>query len=141
MPEGFNHSMLMFLPKETAADDEEEHDRKPEDTRPLCLSNTDAKLVASATGHSLNECASRCVTAEQAGFIRGRSMTGNILTIEAQALAFAASPAVKTGGILPFDFGAAFPSVAHAWIMFVLARMHLPDEIVTIIMNLYSDCK
>ena len=67
-------------------------------------------------------------------------MTGNVLKIEAQALAWSASCA-KSAAILLFDFAAAFPSIAHQWIFYVLEHMALPQGFLNVIRQLYTDCK
>ena len=86
----FNDSLLMFLPKDSA-DGIATSAKKPDDSRPLCLSNTDAKLVASMLNSTLSAIAAESVHLAQAGFIKHRSMTDNVLSIEAAALSCAAT--------------------------------------------------
>eukprot|EP00973_Karenia_brevis_P012720 1726612-Karenia_brevis.AAC.1 len=39
-----------------------------------------------------------------------------------------------------FDFRAAFPSIQHAWLFFVLTHMGIPKRIVQAIQRLYTNC-
>ena len=67
-------------------------------------------------------------------------MTQNILTIESEALAHARTAEVSSASMIFFDFAAAFPSIAHQWIFYVLRRMGLPDSYVDLIYRLYLGC-
>eukprot|EP00969_Alexandrium_andersonii_P138594 6129302-Alexandrium_andersonii.AAC.1 len=40
-----------------------------------------------------------------------------------------------------FDIAAAFPSVAHTWIFWVLRRTGVPDFVIWAIWQLYSGCE
>ena len=113
--------------------------KSPEDTRPLSLGNTDAKMIAMLADDALSSCARRTVALEQTGFVRGRSMSDNIMPIESQAIAWA-NTALATSATVLFDFSAAFPSLAHAWIWFILSCMGVPQYFITLLQGLYHEC-
>ena len=60
----------------------------PEGVRPLNVTNTDNRLVASSIRVAIEPILGQLVTMEQRGFISGRSMLPNILDVE-EAMALA----------------------------------------------------
>ena len=139
LADDFNLSLMFFLAKGTGNDDENSAARSPSSTCPLNLSNTDAKIVALALNRSLSKVAERTVTSRQRGFIKGRNMCDNILEMEVYGMI-----ATLMGASFPayafYDFSAAFASVQHAWIFFVLMNMALPGFFVHAIRQLYLAC-
>lgn len=114
LSDGFNHAYLALIAK---GDDEQDADlvsRAPEDTRPLSLSNTDAKILAAAVKEACEEPVSSWACGVQRGFTRNKMLIDNVIEIEAHAMA--ASMASNTSAMLFWDFAAAFPSVAHVFI-------------------------
>ena len=136
----FNESNFVFLPKGTDAADEMIIARKPGDTRPLSLSNTDAKSVSGALAIPFEELAVKWVSKEQRGFVRGRFMHDNIVDVEAQGVAFTS---VKVPQVIMFflDFAAAFPSVAHEFIFMVLTFIGVPSNVINAVRLLYTNNK
>jgi hypothetical protein len=61
LPENFNHGNLVFLPKGSAEGDHLQLRRRPEETRPIMLSNTDAKIFAMVINHKLSQLAQTTV--------------------------------------------------------------------------------
>ena len=137
--EEFNESLMVFLPKGTEDMDADDVVRSPGNARPLNLSNTDAKIIAVAINQTLGDVAEAKVMQQQRGFIKGRVMGDNILEIEAYGIILS-----MMASMLPamafFDFRAAFPSIQHAWLFFVLEHMRMPMRIVRAIRKLYTNC-
>ena len=139
--EDFNTSLMVFLPKGEHADDREGSvSRKGGDTRPLNLSNTDAKIIALAFNKPLSSEAKRTVNSQQRGFVPDRYMNDNILELEAYGLLASLFGKPRPCFAL-WDFRAAFPSVEHEWIFFVLVAMMLPGFVIHAIKQLYKHCK
>ena len=84
----------------------------------------------------LNDCASKTVSEIQAGGIRGRRMSDNILNLECKALQFMITNQLLSG-IFALDQAAAFPSISRAFIHWVLKRMRIPRRIRKLIKALY----
>jgi endonuclease/exonuclease/phosphatase family metal-dependent hydrolase len=139
LPAMFNHCYLACIPKGDAPGDHVGISRTPEATRPIAMSNALAKLLAMAVNRSLAPVAQQTVLDRQRGFMRGRSITDNILETESMAIRFVKFYAGNSGIIL-FDFAAAFPSIAHDWIFRVLRAMALPPFLIDLIQRLYKDC-
>ena len=88
----------------------------PEGVRPLNVTNTDNRLVASSIRVAIEPILGQLVTMEQKGFISGRSMLSNILDVE-EAMALATFRGIRSLAVV-FGFSAAFPAIEHA-LMFV----------------------
>ena len=70
--------------------------------------------------------------------MKGRLVVDNILDVESHALAHQ-MVCDYDRGILWMDFGAAFPSLLHAWIHFVLGCMGIDESIWRFFRELYAD--
>ena len=80
-------------------------------TRPLSIVNTDNRLLANAARIRWEPILSKWVSAPQRGFLKGRSMLANVVDIDVEAMQV--SLAEEYGGLVLFDFKAAFPSMSH----------------------------
>jgi endonuclease/exonuclease/phosphatase family metal-dependent hydrolase len=139
LPSGFNRCFLACIPKGDAPGDHIGIARTPESTRPIAMSNSVAKLLAMAVNRVLAPVAQTTILDRQRGFVKGRSITDNIMETESLAIRFVKFYAAKSGIVL-FDFAAAFPSLAHCWIFIVLLTMQFPTFLIDIIRKLYEDC-
>jgi hypothetical protein len=128
---------MVFIPKPSGDPLENLCSRAPECLRPISLANTDNKVVAMAFARPLGVLAEEWCTADQFGFIAGRSIWDAVMLFEAAALHL--SRRDVDAGLLFIDFRAAFPSILHGWIRLVLGATGLPQSFVTAFMSLYSD--
>jgi hypothetical protein len=140
LPEGFNHSFMVFLAKGEEDGDAVGISRTPACTRPLTLSNTRAKIFAAALNRRLADIVAVTVHPQQRGFCKGRSIADDIIEIDSHAVWCTQNFSDKSGTTL-LDLLAAFPSVAHAWIFIVLTHMGFPATIIFAIQQLYFDCR
>jgi hypothetical protein len=138
LPEGFNHCLLVFIPKGEDAQDRCLVARTPDLTRPISLSDTASKFFALAVNYPLAQFAQVTVHPRQRGFVGGRSITDNVIEIEGFGQSYAIAEA-EDPAILLFDIKAAFPSLAHQWLFVVLSRMKVPRFIILAIKALYKD--
>jgi hypothetical protein len=139
LPDRFNNCFLACIPKGEAPGDHIGVARTPESTRPIAMSNAVAKLMAMSINRALAPMAQQTILDRQRGFVRGRAITDNILETESLAIRFTKFYA-ENSGIVLFDFAAAFPSIAHAWIFMVLKTMQLPEHVIATIRRLYAEC-
>ena len=121
---GLNNALGVFIPKgEVEADKVVGVHRAPEATRPLYLSNTDNKIVSMALNRPFGYlCQMYCHTVQK-GLIRGRQMSENIINLEARMITWWCQLGAKNCGYALFDVRAAFPSLLHCSIMFVLVLL------------------
>ena len=104
--------------------------------RPLSLGDTAAKIIAAALYRPLAALAQRTVGFHQRGFVRGRNLLDNVLEAESAAIGF--SKLDSSAALLAFDFRAAFPSISHEWIFFVLVGMCIPVFFLDALRGLYN---
>jgi hypothetical protein len=139
LPEQFNHSHLVFIPKDDVVGDDLILGRTAHDLRPLNLSNTDNKVLALALNDRLSALCQITVASQQRGFVAGRHIEDNLFSLEAAAISLSATNLKRSATIL-FDFCTAFPSLAHDWIFLVLSTMRIPEGFVMAIRQLYAFC-
>ena len=120
----FNLGLLCCLPKKAAGPHETMGEvYGPGDTRPLAIVNTDNRLIASAMRNAWEPLFNKWVSMGQRGFLKGRSMLMNVLDIDEAAMTISLKE--KWGGLVLFDFKAAFPSVSHDFMFAVLEHIGL----------------
>jgi exonuclease III len=132
VPIFFNVAYLWLLPKSDPPDGV----FNPCDTRPLSGANGDAKIFAMAIASCINQVIADWAHEFQRGFIHGRCMIQNVLELETNALARAYVKS-NSSALMLFDFAAAFPSVARAFIWIALEAIGLPAEVIQAIKALY----
>ena len=133
----FNESFLFFLPQKTVATTEGGADVfDPDGVRPLNVTNTDNRLLASATRIVIESMLEGLLTEDQRGFLPGRSMLANLLDIDEAMLL----GALKGDGSMTlfYDFAAAFPSIEHDLLTDVFKSFGWPDWLLNIVNRLYS---
>ena len=105
---------------------------------PLNLSNSDTKIITKLFDLPMAESVSVMVNHNQFGFIRGRRLHDAVLCLESWALTYSVSAPASAGNIL-LDQKAAFPSIAHEFLFFVLLEIGIPGVIVNAIRLLYDN--
>ena len=134
----FNASILHFLPKKPAGQTEDGSDiYEPSGVRPLNVTNADNRLLASATRFLLEPVLGPLVTDCQRGFIRGRSMLGNIIDVD-EAMLYTAAEG-EGGMAFFFDFAAAFPSVEQTFFLRFFRSLGWPGWLMNFILTLYRN--
>ena len=129
---------MIFIPKGDLVEEDGSFIRKPSETRPLNLSNAVAKVLAAAINRSLSQLCAVTVSVNQQGFIQGRSLIDNIIGVEATAVSYDRFYPGKSGIIL-VDFAAAFPSLSHEYLFWVLERMGIPEFFLEALRQLYRN--
>ena len=129
---------MTFIPKGDVNDHGASVQAKPDELRPLSLSNTDQKLLALAANQSLVHACSVTVESHQRGFMKGRLLTDNVLELDAHVDSYlmCRSTDICVAQVL-LDMKAAFPSAAWNWIWFVLDAMGAPAWIKNCFLALY----
>eukprot|EP00973_Karenia_brevis_P083097 11521719-Karenia_brevis.AAC.1 len=134
------HSLLTFLVKE--GDDHDDGSKLcwPNNLRPISLSNTCIKIVASLLAIPLNYVATHCIHRAQRGGIQGRQLIDNILDIEAKALEYAMTR-LKGCGAVFLDIRQAFPSLGRPYLWWVLKKSGVPEYFIQAVQELYTHCR
>jgi len=132
----FNLGNMVFLPKKAAGCDPNLGDfYTAGDTRPLVLVNTDNRIIAGAIRSKLEPVLARWISHMQHGFLSGRSMLAN--SVDIQHAAQMVTLQCEKGGLILFDFKAAFPSLNHKYMHTVLEALGLPKDMLEIIKMMY----
>jgi hypothetical protein len=144
--DGFNDSLGIYPAKGTQDDDSESlGKRAASDTRPLSCKNCDNKTLAGSVNHTMTPHIAKHADEQQEGFVKGRNGLNNVITIDCHSRAVDAQAADQgplavelTPLLLLFDFAAAFPSLAHAFIFAALAYYQVPVGMYNFFITLYT---
>eukprot|EP00959_Pyramimonas_sp_CCMP1952_P090140 1887045-Pyramimonas_sp.AAC.1 len=79
-----------------------------------------------------------CCIDFQRGFTPGRNFTNNIVALESRAVEWFVQGGLQATGYVTFDIKAAFPTLLHSMIMFVLKTMKFPKKIRRAVAALYQ---
>ena len=136
--DSFNESLLVCLPKQALRVDQDGSQvYNAESTRPLSITNTDNRIIASSYRLRWEPLIAPAICDDQRGFIQGRSMLRNIIEVEHAAMI--ASLEERDAAIVLFDFASAFPSVARKYLMASAAAAGLPEYVMMILESLYHN--
>lgn len=131
----FNAAVMVFIPKKSPQEQNGREFHLPGDVRPLSIVNTDNRLIANALRLRIEPLAARGVSAEQRGFLPGRSLLCNVLDVD-ESMRLASLQGEDPGAVF-FDFAAAFPSIAHEFMKEVLEHIGLPLPVRNLVAALY----
>ena len=134
----FNVGSIVFLPKKPAGNDPLFGDYyTAADMRPLTIVNTDNRLITNAYRLRAEPALAAWISDMQRGFLSDRSMLANVVDVEHDAQEVALTE--EAGATFLFDFKAAFPSISHAFIHRILAKLGVPAEFRRMVRSLYDD--
>ena len=122
----FNRSNLIAIPKGDSG--------KVEDTRPICINNTDNRIIAKAITMSITPATDAILHPSQKLFVKGRIMTEHITTLSDRL--YDRDPGLFA---LFLDTRKAFDSVHHSFIYKVLATQGWPPWLLTSVKSLLTD--
>ena len=125
----------------------------PEELRPITCKNGDNKVVASVIKFCISPVVQKCASEIQQGFINKRNFGMNIDKLDQVSRVHTFEHHATVGspdffevqvsaekydiGMMPlimlFDFAAAFPIVAHAWLFAVLKGIGIPRGFLNVI--------
>ena len=137
----FNLATMVFIPKKVDRVINGTSCCEPGDVRPLSIVNTDNRLMANAVRLRVEPILEKVISSAQRGFLPGRSMLQNVVEVDCEMRA--ASLQSDRAAAVFFDFAAAFPSLAHDYMLDVLRLLGLPLSFVYFVENLYrgNGCK
>lgn len=130
-PPGFNHGLLFLIPKKFTG--------LVSDTRPLSVTNTDNRLLASAVAHTIMPAVSAFVHPSQKGFLWG--MNGMDHTVDINHFFFQGVAENKQRLLFFLDTAKAFDSIDHAWIIHVLNKIGSPPWFISFVKNSLREVK
>ena len=141
-PENFCDAWGCYLPKGEADEGDKLVARSAAETRPLALKNTDNKLIAAVLNKKLKYKLPGWADAAQHGFVKGRQAVDAIVDMDTGMRVTdweETAMADKMPLAALFDYAAAFPSVAHAYLFAVLKAVRLPVGMRKTVAALYKN--
>ena len=124
----FNKSTLLLLPKSNSC--------LVNDTRPLCINNTDNRLIAFAIVILITPTVDLILDSAQQGFVKGRLMTKHLRDLNRDFYAKWSSD--EEYFVLMTDNAKAFDSINHNFIFKVLAKQGFPNWFINTVRGLLS---
>lgn len=142
MPESFGQSTLVCPPKPSATMTTQGAIVEPQQTRPLSLRNSDAKVITGVVAHALKPGHNEHVVPTARGFTAHRQLAQNAVDLDsaARACGLFLPPAVSIfwrAVLVMFDVKAAFPSVSPALLLILFRWLALPLAVILFIETLY----
>ena len=147
MPYRFNAVLTVCLPKGSKDEDQTDIIRDVCETRPIGLKNSSAKIVALALNFAVARAVANAACYAQRGFIAGRQMSQNVLDLDSTSrlasMLWEARPDTHhidrhIPVVILLDFAAAFPSIAHSWLIRVVKQLGLPIGLENALLSFYA---
>ena len=122
-PRGFNHGLLFLIPKKATG--------LVADTRPLSVTNTDNRLLASAMAFSIMPAVSSLVEPSQKGFMWGKNGGDHIVDLNKYFYDGVVAEEERLCFFL--DTAKAFDSIDHEWALQVISRTGFPPWVINFV--------
>jgi hypothetical protein len=125
----FNRARLTLLPKKSTL--------LVDDTRPICVNNTDNRIIAKALVYCACDAAQLLIGDYQKMFLPGRQMTDHLFSLNEDY--YGSWREQRQHYVLFTDNKKAFDSIHHNFIFSVLAKQGFPPWFVNMVRSLLSD--
>ena len=116
----FNDTLKIFIPKPVDISSGLPVVIQANDARPLGLKNTDVKTIAAVVNSKVKKRVAETLCEVQQGFLMERNFVNNVIKADAWSRTYALRAVFHLPLLVLFDFAAAFPSIAHDWLITVL---------------------
>ena len=130
-PSGFNHGVLFLIPKKPTG--------LVSDTRPISVTNTDNRLLASTVANLVMPAVTALVEPSQKGFLWGKNGMDHVCDIN--KFFFEGVKLDKQHLCFFLDTAKAFDSIDHQWALQVLARMGFPAWFISFVKGSLNDVR
>jgi ribonuclease HI len=127
--DNFNLSTLLLLPKNDSC--------LITDTRPLCINNTDNRIIAFALVILITPTVDEILDSAQQGFVKGRLMTKHLRDLNKEF--YAKWSTDEEYFVLMTDNAKAFDSIEHEFIFKTLAAQHFPAWFISTVRSLLNN--
>ena len=130
-PSSFNEGLLFLLPKGDSG--------LVNDTRPLSVTNTNNRIIASAVARSIQPTLGKMIGQSQIGFLHGRSSDAHIENVT--EIYYQQLNKKQQGYLLFLDIKKAFDQVHHDWLIACLKKQNFPPWLLSLVQGLLHDVR
>jgi hypothetical protein len=106
--------------------------------RPITHLNADYKFLSKVINTRLTKLLPKLIAANQTGFISGRSILENVISLHSVFDLITPSPQISLPLITFLDFEKAFDSISHSSVISKLKQLNFPSKIVNLITNMLT---
>ena len=131
MPRYMSHACLVLLPKV-------EHPNRLKDYRPISLSNFINKIISKILSNRLSSVLPSMVSDNQSGFVKGRSISENIILAQ-EIIHGMKLPKEGSNVVIKLDMVKAYDRVSWAYICIVLRKMGFSEVFIDRIWRIMSN--
>ena len=125
----FNRARLTLLPKNSTL--------LVDDTRPICVNNTDNRIIAKALVYCASDAAQALIGDYQKMFLPGRQMMDHLFSLNEEY--YGSWREQKQRYVLFTDNKKAFDSIQHSYIFAVLRKLGFPPWFINTVRSLLTD--
>ncbi|XP_015160335.1 uncharacterized protein [Solanum tuberosum] len=131
IPKYFFHSCIVLLPKV-------KNPNKLSEFRPISLSNFTSKIISKLVSSRLGPILPSLVSLNQSGFIKGRSISENIMLAQ-EIIHQIKKPNIGSNVIIKLDMAKAYDRVSWSYICLVLRRMGFDEVLIDMIWRIMAN--
>ena len=127
IPKYFSHSCIVLLPKVN-------YPNRLTKFRPISLSNFTSKIISKIVSNRLSSILSSLISSNQSGFVKGRSISENIMLAQ-EIIHQIKKPNVGSNVIIKLDMAKAYDRVSWSYICLVLRKMGFEERFIDMLLD------
>ncbi|XP_049348952.1 uncharacterized protein LOC125813502 [Solanum verrucosum] len=131
IPKYFSHSCIVLLPKVN-------NPNKLSEFRPISLSNFTSKIISKLVSSRLGPILPNLVSLNQSGFVKGRSISENIMLAQ-EIIHQIKKPNIGSNVIIKLDMAKAYDRVSWSYICLVLRKMGFDEVFIDIVWRIMAN--
>ncbi|KAK6780088.1 hypothetical protein RDI58_022272 [Solanum bulbocastanum] len=131
IPKYITHACLVLLPKV-------KHPNKLSEFRPISLSNFTCKIISKILCLRLTPILPNLISPNQSGFVKGRSITENIMLAQ-EIIHQIKQPTIGSNVVIKLDMAKAYDRVSWSYTCLVLRKMGFDEAIIDMIWRIMAN--
>ncbi|KAK6791450.1 hypothetical protein RDI58_010531 [Solanum bulbocastanum] len=131
IPKYISHACLVLLPKV-------QHPNKLSEFRPISLSNFTNKIISKILSLRLTPILPNLISPNQSGFMKGRSITENIMLAQ-EIIHQIKRPAIGSNVVIKLDMAKAYDRVSWSYTCLILRKMGFDENLIDMIWRIMAN--
>ncbi|KAH0772311.1 hypothetical protein KY290_016292 [Solanum tuberosum] len=131
IPKYFSHSCIVLLPKVNSPN-------KLNEFKPISLSNFTSKIISKIVSSRLSPILPNLVSLNQTGFVKGRSISENIMLAQ-EIIHHIKKPNIGSNVVIKLDMAKAYDRVSWSYICLVLRRMGFEEVFIDMVWRIMAN--